>query len=423
LGTDKGICKINISYHPFHISHFTAAEGLDCEIINCIYANEDSVFAGTPFGVTFFITNKIQNKSICELKLIDIQSNKDNWYYKQDSIHLLSNDNFLRFEYTGISFVSSGDITYYYQLKGLDTSWQSTKQNSVEFESLPAGDYEFSIYALNKYGIKSKTLIVFFTKDKTFWQLAWVRGILIFFVAFLIWLILRARIKSIRKKANEKIISERKIYEHEQMALRAQMNPHFIFNSLNSIQQYVFAGDAMEANHFITSFSSLIRQTLYISGKKFITLVEEVKYLEAYLTLEQCKYENIFNFQITLSKEVVPENIPIPPLLLQPFIENSIRHGVLNMKERTGKILIQFLIINDMVECIIEDNGIGREKAIKLRSTNSQHRSKGMELVQKRIENLNTIYNVNIVVFIEDIQKNNETGTCVRIKLPLSYAE
>ncbi|HEX5149823.1 MAG TPA: histidine kinase [Parafilimonas sp.] len=421
LGTNKGISKVDISNHNFKITNYTAAEGLDCEIINCIYAKGDSVFAGTPFGVTFFEADKIQTKSICELKLIDIQSRNDNWYYKQESINLERNDNSLRFEYTGISFVSSGDITYYYQLKGLDSAWQSTKQNSIQFQSLPPGNYEFNLYAINRYGIKSKMITIPFSKEKTFWQLLWVRGMLVVIVAFIIWLVFRARMKIVKRKANEKISRERKIYELEQMALRSQMNPHFIFNSLNSLQQCVFAGDAIEANRFITNFSSLVRQTLYISGKKFITLDEEIKYLESYLTLEQVKYENIFNFQIVVSEDV-SGNIMMPPLLLQPFIENSIRHGVLNLEKECGKILIQFWIENNSLVCILEDNGIGREHAMKLKNTAiDNHRSKGMELVQKRIENLNSIYNVNIVVSIEDVMEKNKTGTLVKIQLPLNY--
>jgi hypothetical protein len=102
---------------------------------------------GTPFGISFFRDSQFQIKSICELNLTDIQSQKTNWYYNQANIDLLSHDNSLRFEYAGISFVSSGDITYYYQLKGLDTSWKSTKQNSVEYQSLPSGEYQFNIYA------------------------------------------------------------------------------------------------------------------------------------------------------------------------------------------------------------------------------------------------------------------------------------
>jgi hypothetical protein len=282
LGTNEGISKIDLSSYPFQITNYTAANGLDCEIINCIYAKGDSIFAGTSFGISCFRNENIHTKSICELKLTDIQSRNDNWYYKQDSINLKRNDNSLRFEYAAISFVSSGDITYYYQLKGLDTIWQSTKQNSIEFQSLPAGNYQFNIYAINRYGIKSKMITIPFSKEKTFWQLNWVRGMLIIIMAFIIWLIFKARMKMVKRKADEKIIRERKIYELEQMALRSQMNPHFIFNSLNSLQQYVFAGDAIEANHFITNFSSLVRQTLYISAKKFISLDEEIKYLQSY---------------------------------------------------------------------------------------------------------------------------------------------
>jgi len=410
-----------MSHNLFQITNFTGADGLDCEIINCIYTKGDSVFAGTPFGVTFFEADKTQIKSICELKLTDIQSRTTNWNYDQKNIKLSSQDNSLRFEYAGISFVSSGDITYYYQLKGLDSSWRSTKQNSVEYQSLPSGAYQFNIYAINKYGVKSKMITIPFSKEKTFWQLLWVRGMLIIMVGLMIWLIFKACMKTVKRTADEKILRERKIYELEQMALRSQMNPHFIFNSLNSLQQYVFAGDAIEANHFITNFSSLIRQTLYISGKKFITLDEEIQYLESYLTLERAKYENVFNFQINTG-ENVSENILVPPLILQPFIENSIRHGILNLKKESGKILINFWVENNSLVCVIEDNGIGRENAMRLKTNQvNSHRSKGMELVQKRIENLNSIYSVNITVSFEDVLEKDKTGTHVKIQLPLNY--
>ncbi len=423
VGTDKGINKVDVSYKPFTITNFTAADGLDCEIINCIYASGDSVFAGTPYGITFFDAGTIQNESVCNLKLLNIQSKKANWYFNQDSVHLSSDDNFLRFEYAGISFISAGDITYYYRLKGLSNSWDSTMLNEVEFQSIRPGKYEFEIYAVNKDNVKSRTITVAFTKAKPFWQLLWVQFILVIALGALLWLAITARINAVRKKEHEKLLRERKINELEQMALRAQMNPHFIFNSLNSIQQYVFAGDVMEANEFITNFSSLVRQTLYMSGKKFITLAEEINYLESYLTLEQAKYENSFKFQI-ISGENIAGNTPVPSLLIQPFIENSIRHGILNLKMALGKIMVHFFEENNFLFCVVEDNGIGRENAMRLKmKTNFGHQSKGMELVQKRIENLNSIYNCEITVSIEDIVEEDTTGTRVIVKLPLHYDE
>lgn len=423
VGTDKGVCKIDISGFPFSIRNFNTSEGLNSDIINCIYTNGDSVFAGTPFGLSVFTDSKIQQTSMCNLKLLNIQSKDYNWYSKQDSIRLSSKDNFLQFEYAGISFVSAGDVTYYYQLKGLNDIWQSTKQNILEFQSLGSGKYELNIYAVNKYGVKSEMLTVPFTKAKTFWQLLWVQILATIIVGIFVWLILKFRIEAVKKAANEKLMRERQINELEQMALRAQMNPHFIFNSLNSIQQYVFAGDVMEANEFITNFSSLVRQTLYISGKKFITLAEEVKYLDSYLQLEQAKYENMFRFQV-ISDENITENTQVPPLFIQPFIENSIRHGVLNLENGMGEILVHFYRNSNFLFCIVEDNGIGRENASRLRKrTDARHQSKGMELVQKRIESLNSIYNCEITVSVEDIIEENKTGTRVKIKLPLNYEE
>lgn len=423
VGTDKGISKIDILHQPFKITNFTAADGLDCEIINCIYARGDSVFAGTPYGITFFDAAKIQSTPACNLKLLNIQSKNSNWYFKQDSIHLTSKDNFIRFEYTGISFMSSGDISYYYQLQGFSNEWRSTKQNTIEFQSLRAGKYRLNLYAVNKYGIKSKTVSIEFKKAKPFWQLWWIWGIILGLLIIASWFIIKIRIKKIKELANQELLREKQLLELEQLALRSQMNPHFIFNSLNSIQQYIFAGDVMEANRFITEFSSLVRQTFYISSKKFIPLEEEIKYLETYLTLEQVKYEHVFNFQL-ITGTGITEDIPVPPLLVQPFIENSIRHGVLNLKNEHGKILVSFAIENNHLLCIVEDNGIGRETARKLKAaTASTHQSKGMEMVQKRIDSLNNIYNSDITVSIEDIIEENKTGTRVKLKLPLHYDE
>ncbi len=423
IGTNKGISKVDISHSPFLIRNFTEADGLDCEIINCIYTKGDSVYAGTPFGISFFRDQQIEKKSVCDLKLLDITSTDSDWYDKQNNIHLSSNDDFLRFEYAGISFRSEGDITYYYQLKGLDTSWQTTNQNVISYQALPSGDYQFNMYAVNKYGVKSNTVSVSFSKAKTFWELTIVRIAILLLVAAIIWFITKTRISAIKTKAEERIQRERKINEIEQIALRSQMNPHFIFNSINSIQQYVFAGDVTEANRFITNFSSLVRQTLYISGKKFITLAEEIAYIKAYLNLEKIKYENVFDFTVIVENDV-DDSIPVPPLLLQPFIENSIRHGVLNLENRQGNILLHFFIeeSNHLI-CIVEDNGIGRKSAMKLKSHILDHQSKGMELVDKRISGLNTIYNTDISVAIEDIDQNDVTGTCVKIKLPLQYDE
>lgn len=424
VGSDKGISRIDVSHYPFRITNFTTADGLDCDIINCIYARGDSVFAGTPFGLTFFEADKIESKSICALKLTDIKSEVQDWYDSTGKIKLKSNDNLLRFEYAGISFLSAGDITYYYQLSGLDTAWLSTRENSITFDRLPYGSYVFKIYAVNRYGVKSKIISIPFTKDPHFWQMWWVRLLGLFAFGFLVWMVINSSIRKVKNAANKKMLHERKIHELEQMAFRAQMNPHFIFNSLNSVQQYIFSGNVAEANEFITNFSSLIRQTLYISGKKFVTIDEEIKYLGSYLSIEQSKYENIFDFVIDKDGGDEIDEIQIPPLLLQPYIENSIRHGVLNLVGKRGLIEISFSLKNDQLYCVVKDNGIGREASSALRQKLAPgHKSKGLELAQNRIKSLNSIYNIFISVSIDDINNDDEKGTIVTIKFPLNYGE
>src|SRR6185436_14435634 len=152
------------------------------------------------------------------------------------------------------------------------------------------------------------------------------------------WYTISRQIKKIKKNENEKLQTQKRLSEFEQMAFRAQMNPHFIFNCLNSIQQYIFSKNVLDANLFITEFSSLIRQTMELSGKKLVSLEEEIKYLSTYLKLEHTRFDENFNYDISVAPDLTPETIYLPPLLLQPFVENSIRHGIRNLKTKKGKI-------------------------------------------------------------------------------------
>lgn len=176
------------------------------------------------------------------------------------------------------------------------------------------------------------------------------------------------------------------IADLEQKALRAQMNPHFIFNSLNSIQHYVINNDIDGANKYISLLGSLIRLTLYYSSKKEIKLSEEISYINSFLELERIRLQNAFGFTISIQEGIDTDQCFIPPLLLQPFVENAIRHGIKYLEARNGKIEVRVDKTEGGIKYVITDNGVGREVTSRFRKNfHKEYQSKGIELSRNRL--------------------------------------
>ena len=190
-------------------------------------------------------------------------------------LYLSNKNNNIRFEFAGISYRSGGDIRYEYRLVGLDSSWRRTRQNYLEYPTLPGGDYELQVRAINKFDVSSQPLSIAFSIEKKLWQKAWFQALGSVVAVLGIWLLLSWRVRTIRRQESEKNNIRKKIASLEQLALKSQMNPHFIFNSLNSIQHYVLDKDIEGANKFITGFSRLIRQTLDISTRHEISMMRD----------------------------------------------------------------------------------------------------------------------------------------------------
>jgi LytS/YehU family sensor histidine kinase len=204
--------------------------------------------------------------------------------------------------------------------------------------------------------------------------------------------------------------------ELEQMALKAQMNPHFIFNSLNSIHKYVMEKDILGANKFITDFARLIRFTLELSSRSKVSIDEEIKYLDTYLKLENARFGNAFSYQLIIDPGIDRQQYHIPPMLLQPYIENSIRHGVRYLQNNTGKITVRFTIKEPYLECAVEDNGIGRKQSQLYKGqTLVEYQSKGMTLTARRLEMMNTNRSIPILLNIEDLETTQATATGTRV--------
>jgi hypothetical protein len=201
-------------------------------------------------------------------------------------------------------------------------------------------------------------------------------------------------------------------------SLRTQMNPHFIFNSLNSVNNFISKNDEKSANKYLSDFSKLMRSVLKNSDQDFVNLETEIQTLRIYLDLEHFRFGEKFNYTLNVDENIDQEQVEIPPMLIQPYIENAIWHG-LRYKEEKGYLKIHIYQENEKLLCTITDNGIGRKKSAELKTDNQKsYQSTGIKNTQQRIEILNKIYGTKLDIAITDIENKLETGTVVKISLP-----
>ena len=329
---------------------------------------------------------------------------------------LNSNQRKIQFIFSSTTLRNHESIHYYYKLEGYDSNWNinNYEANQITYSALAPGDYTFYLKIENQ-GIYSEPIVYSFTISAPFYTRWWFITVVVLAFLGIVWLIYRWQLNIQQKKSQQ--INE--LNASKLTAIQSQMNPHFIFNSLNSIQDLVLKGDIENSYSYITTFSNLVRRTLTYSEKDFIDFEQEIKLLEIYLSLEKLRFKKELNYSIDIDKNV--EDIMIPPLLIQPFIENSLIHGLLH-KEGQKNLKITFEL-KDTLICTIADNGIGREKskAIKQRQR-SEHESFSGKAIHKRFEILSNVFKGNFGYTYEDLFEHQEaTGTKVILSIPIKH--
>jgi hypothetical protein len=314
--------------------------------------------------------------------------------------------------YIGIDFNNPEEILYRYRLNN-DSEWNTTSNNSIEFGSLEPGEYQLEIRAKGITSDWSKPILFDFIIKPPFWEKPWFTLLLILILGPATFIVINNFYKNKRIKEQEKLLAKTKIIALEQQALQAMMNPHFIFNVMNSIQHFINTKDTKMANQLLTGFARLIRKNLDICNKSYITIEEEISYLSLYLSLEKLRFGEKMNYVIDVSEEIDKEETLIPSMLLQPFVENAIWHGIMP-KESDGNIAITIDLQDDnRLYISIEDDGIGIENSFKLK--NNDHISRGMELTQERINLLNK-FDAPIQLSVENLKPS---GTKVTVRIPI----
>lgn len=334
--------------------------------------------------------------------------------------------NFLSFEYAALQFNIPEKLQYRYKLTDIDTGWiVAGNENTATYTTIPPGNYTLFINASNtsgKWSSQIKELHIFIAPP--FWQTWWFRLCILLALIGFAFSITQQRIRNIRKKDRHRLAFERETMELEAQALRLQMNPHFIFNCLNSIKALIQEDQGRKAVNYLTTFSKLTRNQLK-NDQREVSLKEELDSLKLYLQLEAFRFEDKINYHFDIDPSINLYAIKVPPLLLQPFVENAIIHGIMPLPTE-GTIRIRLKRGDNVVICEIDDNGIGRERAaLKSLLDKPVHQSKGMLLVQHRLKLHNTLKHRNIGFEVYDKKDKLERaeGTCITFTFHISSAD
>lgn len=334
-----------------------------------------------------------------------------------DKIELNYQQNFLTFQFAALEYNITDKLQYRYMLEGYDKDWVNAgNSNEAVYTKLPPGDYTLKINATNTAGEWSsyiKTLSIVITPP--FWETWWFIVLLAIVIAAALYFLFRSRITYIRKQERQKIQFEQEASELKAQALRAQMNPHFVFNSLNSIKALIQEDKKKEAVIYLTTFSKLIRNQLN-NAEREVSLHDELETCKQYAQLEALRFGDKIVTEFKVDENIDIYSLKVPPLLLQPFIENAIWHGIL--PKQNGKVTVSVTGENGSINCLIDDNGIGRETAMQNKiKASSTYESKGMGLVKTRLTMYNNISANKASIEIIDKKENNKpAGTLVIIK-------
>jgi ligand-binding sensor domain-containing protein len=356
----------------------------------------------------------------------------ENSYYKGTNVSYLNNidlkhyENSVSISFSTLGFVLPEKIKYRYRLIGHEKEWIPAGNRSyISYTNLGSGDYEFQVKACNSDGVWSDTYTSLRISIATpFYRTWWFISLMSITAGFIAYQFYYYRMRQIREKESLRIQYNKDLAEVEMKALRAQINPHFLFNSLNSINNYILKNDTRKASRYLVKFSQLVRNILNNSSNSYITLQEELQTVELYMLIEGMRFNDQFSYHIENIDDINTANVTIPSLLLQPYVENAIWHGLLHKEEEKlitirieGKLSDDFIVVN------IIDNGVGREKAEEIEERPKHRKSYGMQLGENRLKLMSHTNGKQATVEVIDLMDKQQqpAGTQIKIVIPETF--
>lgn len=410
--------EINLSLHDGLSSYTNSA---------IAYAN-NNLFVGASNYIQYIplapLTGKQNTARNCYLTDLQIFNHSYTTDTLPQYLHHLSlpyNKNFISFSFSCNEFEQPERLEYRYKLDGVDKDWVYVNylNRTISYNDLTPGHYTFHAMVKNpdgKWSSNKASLSV--NIIPAWWQTNLFKILLALSMITGVYLFVRWRISSIRHQEHLKGKYEKELLELEAKALRAQMNPHFIFNCMNSIKALIQKGEQEKAILYLTTFSKLIRTVFQNSDKREITLHDEIETCRLYTQLESMRFGNKFNYAFCINPSLDLKSVMIPALIIQPFIENAIWHGIMP-KEENGTVTVSIDKSDHTVRCTIDDNGIGRavSKQNKFLTGDASHQSKGEHLTQARLDldNLLNERDASIRIIDKEDESEKACGTTVII--------
>ncbi|MEM9545562.1 MAG: histidine kinase [Bacteroidota bacterium] len=417
ISTNQGLNIVNLDTDELKTintyNFLSSNEVLVCKVI------EDDYWIGTIDGLHIInreeIHSSVERGPLLSLKSMYASGLETDYSESMAFDHTVNN---ILLNFRNISHKSGNDKYIRYRIPTIDTSWTVTKDLNVRLPSLKPGKYQIEAFGVNAVGTEGNKLNLSFQINPPWWRTLWAQLLGFLILLFIGFLILRFRVRQEKQKLDYLT----QINDIKDQALQLQMNPHFIFNSLNAIQGFIGTDEEEKAMNFLARFARLIRLIFEHSKGNTITLEEELEFINLYLDLEKLRFKNKVKIELTVDEEVElsKDLIQIPPLLIQPIIENSFKHGLFH-KKGIGNLKIDFTIENDLLKIVVEDDGVGRKMSQKINAKNSEkHVSSGISTTMERLKLLNfNVKDKRNAFFVEDLyhEDGKAAGTKINLKL------
>ena len=395
----------------------------DIEATDVILKN-NKLYVATSKGIVIKNRNEIDNFPKPKLIINEIFINGERIEINQLN-ELNRHQNDVEIHFSTLAFVPNENYVVSYKINTTDWKTLDITDKNLKLSSLSPGKYNIQL-AINDNNAKIDLQTIQFTIKKPFWlHPLFIIGFVVLFMGFIYW-IYNSQIRKIEKRNQlqlEKINLEKNVNQSKLKAIKSQMNPHFFYNALNTIQSYILSNDKKQAVNYLSKFSNLTRTILEMTEKETISVAEEAKTLGLYLDIEKARFEEDFEYQILVDKTIDAENIKIPTMLLQPYVENAVKHGLLH-KQGKKLVTIHFQKNGEHLKISIDDNGIGRQKSGELNAIkNKNHQSFASEATQNRVNLLNQYNQKNIsILFIDKTNLSQQPiGTKVVFEIPITY--
>lgn len=419
---NHGIYAIDLSTPVPGFRWYRSPHGLLGSNYGSLVADEHYVFAADETGLYVFDkkSQPLTDTSPAPVFMEAIVNNDEQNILGVAELLLGHRENTVRLQFRDQNFRVKDFAMYRYRIPELSSSYFYTQETSIMLSGLKPGSYHIQLEARNQDGFWSATPSLFLIKIRPHWSATWwFRTLAIVSGGVLLFVGITAYFRRVRQRNSEKLM----LLESQQIALARLMNPHFVFNVMNSLQGLILSEEKRKSAGLLSDFSKVMRLSIDSTRFKYVALEKEIELLLKYIAIESLQHHDKFSFDLDDQSRIPGQTVLVPPMLIQPFVENALKHGVLPLKERKGRIMVSIYWRGKDLLCKISDNGVGFFAATKKSPARSTHYSSGMEITTTRMKLLHK-ENKSIYYFhIGEPEAENATGSYVEFSIPYKLQE